>query len=58
MTGSLMARGYKALEAACIAVYWHGLTGNRLKKKYPFRGNTAQEIAHMLPETLVEAKDA
>lgn len=58
MTGSLMARGYKALESACMAVYWHGLTGKRLNEEYPYRGNTAQEIAHMLPETLAEAKNA
>ncbi|MFP4657623.1 MAG: NAD(P)H-hydrate dehydratase [Desulfonatronovibrionaceae bacterium] len=58
MTGSLMARGYSSLQAASIAVYWHGLTGNILQKKYPYRGNTAQEIAHTLPKTLAEAKDA
>ena len=58
MIGSLMAGGYTALDAASIAVYWHGLTGKNLQNKYPYRGNIAQEIAHSLPETLTEIKDA
>ncbi len=56
--GSLMGQGYQALESAATAVFWHSLTGKKLKEKYPYRGNTAQEIAHCLPEILTEVKDA
>lgn len=47
---SLLARGLTSLEAACVGVYWHGLSGRYLKNKYPDRGNLASEIAHALPE--------
>ena len=55
--GSLMAQGHDSLSAAQIAVYWHGLAGAALQKTFPYRGNTAQEIAQILPEVLKEWKN-
>ncbi len=47
--GSLLGRGFKPVDAANIGVYWHGLAGKELEKKYPVRGNLAREIADALP---------
>lgn len=49
MIASLMARGLSPLEASCVGVYWHGMTGRILKKDFPARGNLASEIANTLP---------
>jgi len=57
MIGSLLGQGFSALDACSIAVYWHGLAGKKLKTDFPYRGNLAQEIAHILPQTLAEAKN-
>ncbi len=46
---SLMARGLTARNAACLGVYWHGMTGRILRDEFPMRGNLASEIAHTLP---------
>lgn len=46
---SLLAQGLKALPAACLGVYWHGLCGQFLAQVFPRRGNLASEIAHHLP---------
>lgn len=58
ITGSLLARGIKPLPAARIAVYWHGLCGQALRREYPMRGNLAQEVAHKLPLVLKEQMNA
>jgi len=47
--GSLLARTMHPIQAASLAVYWHGLAGNALNEEFPMRGNLASEIAHMLP---------
>ncbi|WP_457570911.1 NAD(P)H-hydrate dehydratase [Desulfovulcanus sp.] len=57
MIGSLLGQGFSALDASSVAVYWHGLAGKKLKTDFPYRGNLAQEIAHILPQTLAEAKN-
>ena len=54
--GSLMGQGFGPVEAASIGVYWHGLTGRELERKYPFRGNLAREIADALPDVLARAR--
>lgn len=46
---SLLGRDLPPLEAACLAVYWHGLTGRTLRKTFPSRGNLASDIANTLP---------
>lgn len=49
VVASLMARNLDPLDAACLGVYWHGLTGRMMKDNFPLRGNLASEIAQMLP---------
>lgn len=55
MLGNLLGRGLSPLHATCLAVYWHGFTGTRLERTYPFRGNLATEIAEDLPLALEES---
>ncbi len=50
--GSLKARSLSSTEAASLGVYWHGLAGQYLQGKYPYRGNLAQDIAFALTEVL------
>jgi NAD(P)H-hydrate epimerase len=57
MIGSLLGQGFSALDASAVAVYWHGLAGKKLKTDFPYRGNLPREIAHILPQTLAEAKN-
>ncbi|MEF3696684.1 MAG: NAD(P)H-hydrate dehydratase [Desulfolutivibrio sp.] len=45
----LLAAGCSPLLAACLGVYWHGLCGERLSRRFPRRGNTAVDIADALP---------
>ena len=52
--GALLARGIHPMQSACIGVYWHGLAGQYLAEKFPYRGNIATEIADMLPQVLKE----
>ncbi|WP_419783668.1 NAD(P)H-hydrate dehydratase [Maridesulfovibrio sp.] len=54
MCGALLARGIHPMQSACIGVYWHGLAGQYLAEKFPYRGNIATEIADMLPQVLKE----
>jgi NAD(P)H-hydrate epimerase len=49
LLGALIGHGIQPLQAACLAVYWHGLAGQALERPYPRRGNLAGEIADMLP---------
>lgn len=51
---SMMAQGIQPTQAACLAVYWHGLAGRLLRKDFPTRGNLASEIADMLPTAAKE----
>ncbi|NDV27998.1 NAD(P)H-hydrate dehydratase [Desulfovibrio sp. JC010] len=54
MCGSLLARGIHPMQSGCIGVYWHGLAGQYLADKFPYRGNIATEIADALPQVLKE----
>lgn len=53
MIGALLLRGITPHEAACAAVYWHGITADELAAKRPpgvlLR---AQELCRALPQTL------
>ncbi len=53
---SLRAQGMESLMAACAGVMWHGLAGELLQKKYPYRGNLATEIAELLPDVRREVE--
>ncbi len=55
--GSLLGQGFGPVDAANIGVYWHGLAGQELAKKYPFRGNLAREIADALPSVLARIRN-
>ncbi|WP_031388108.1 bifunctional ADP-dependent NAD(P)H-hydrate dehydratase/NAD(P)H-hydrate epimerase [Desulfonatronum thiodismutans] len=50
--GALLATGLDPLSAANAGVYWHGLAGMELRKRFPRRGNLAREIADMLPHVV------
>ncbi len=52
--GSLLAKGISLIDSACMGVFWHGMAGELLRMKYPYRGNLAQDIAHCLPEVLIK----
>lgn len=49
--GSLLAQGYNPWEAACIAVYIHGVSGDLLAKKQPY-GFSASQVALALPQAI------
>jgi len=49
--GSLLVQGYDPWEAACLGVYLHGLTADRIASGRPY-GYTASEVAQMLPEVI------
>ncbi|MGE4506509.1 MAG: NAD(P)H-hydrate dehydratase [Desulfovibrionaceae bacterium] len=51
VVAALLAGGMEPLPAACVGVYWHGITGQSLHKEYPGRGNLASELADALPRT-------
>jgi len=48
--GSLLAQGCTALQAASFGVLMHIHAGKLLEEAFPGRGNSASEIAHMLPQ--------
>jgi len=52
----LTAQGLSPLDAACLGVYWHGRAGEILESEYPYRGNLASEIPHILPEGLKDLR--
>ncbi len=54
---SLMGRKMSTLNATNLGVYWHGLAGKELEKKYPFLGNLAREIAESLPAVMARFKE-
>ncbi len=47
--GALLAQRLEPLLAACGGVYLHARAGQLLAERYPKRGNSASEIADMLP---------
>ena len=47
--GTVLAQGLEAFIAACCGVYLHARSGELLAERYPRRGNSASEIADMLP---------
>ncbi len=49
LMAALLARGISPLQAACLGVYWHAVSGLSLAEEFPGRGNLASEIANALP---------
>lgn len=52
MIGALLARGTDPLDAACAAVYLHGLAGDILKEQLGDTGLTATEVADKIPAAI------
>ncbi len=50
--GTLRAKDMGAMDASCAGVMWHAMAGEYLEKKFPTRGNLAQDIAYALPEVI------
>lgn len=48
LIGSLLAQGLTSRDAACLAVYLHGLAGKTLQTDFPSRGNSALDIINAL----------
>lgn len=49
LIAALLAQNVPPIAAACLGVYWHGNAGLMLEEDFPLRGNTAREIADILP---------
>ncbi len=56
ITGSLLAQGMKGFEGACLAVYLHGLAGERAGGKNGRRGVTASDVIRELMQVMNERK--
>lgn len=54
----LLARGADAASAAALAVVLHAEAGRALAEDYPYRGNTAAQIADALPAAVALLRDA
>jgi NAD(P)H-hydrate epimerase len=52
MIAALLARGTDALDAACAAVYLHGLAGDILKEQMGDTGLTAMDLADRIPAAI------
>lgn len=50
VVGTLLAQGLERFEAACLAVYWHGLAGDIAAERIGQVGYTASDVARFLPE--------
>jgi NAD(P)H-hydrate epimerase len=51
MIGGLLVQCHDPWDAACLAVYLHGLAADRLAINQPF-GFTASDVAHVLPQLI------
>ncbi len=49
LMAALLAQRVPPLAAAALGVYWHGNAGVMLEEEFPQRGNTARDIANILP---------
>jgi ADP-dependent NAD(P)H-hydrate dehydratase / NAD(P)H-hydrate epimerase len=52
MIAALLARGTDPLDAACAAVYLHGLAGDILKEQIGDTGLTAMDVADRIPAAI------
>jgi NAD(P)H-hydrate epimerase len=57
MIGALLARGADPVDAACVAVYLHGLAGDILKNELGDVGLTATELAERVPRAFASSRD-
>jgi len=52
MIGSFIAQGIKPLDAACKAVYFHGIMGDIAIRKFGKRGLIASDLIYILPRLI------
>lgn len=52
MIGALLARGLDAVDAACTAVYLHGLAGDILQEEFGDTGLAALDLADRIPAAI------
>ena len=53
----LVAQGMRGMEAACMAVYLHGLTGNAVSEKKSVYSAMAGDLLEMLPEIFLSKEE-
>jgi NAD(P)H-hydrate epimerase len=58
MIAALLARGTDARDAACAAVYLHGLAGDILKEQLGDTGLTAMDLADRIPAAIQRNRGA
>ncbi len=58
MVAALLARGADPLDAACTAVYLHGLAGDILKEETGDTGLAAMELADRIPAAIQRVRNA
>jgi ADP-dependent NAD(P)H-hydrate dehydratase / NAD(P)H-hydrate epimerase len=54
MIGGLLAQGHPAAEAACLAVYLHGLAGDIAAKEKGEISMIAGDVIEKIPEAIKE----
>jgi NAD(P)H-hydrate epimerase len=52
----LLARGTDPVDAACTAVYLHGLAGDLLKEEIGDTGLAATDVADRIPRAIQRAR--
>jgi hydroxyethylthiazole kinase-like uncharacterized protein yjeF len=58
MVGTLLARGTDPVDAACVAVYLHGVAGDILAEELGDTGLTASELADRIPAAVQRLRGA
>jgi NAD(P)H-hydrate epimerase len=57
MVGALLARGIDPVDAACVAVYLHGLAGDLLSEELGDTGLTATDLAERIPRAIQSVRE-
>ncbi|MGH7802985.1 MAG: ADP-dependent NAD(P)H-hydrate dehydratase, partial [Candidatus Binatia bacterium] len=58
IAGSLLGQGIGAFDAACAAVFWHGLAADRIALRRGAAGLLATDVVEELPAALAERQVA
>ena len=54
----LLAQGSNPVDAACCAVYLHGLAGDLVSRRMGNTGTIASDLTSILPETIAQVRRA
>ncbi len=57
MIGSFLAQGHASCQAACLAVYLHGLAGDRASKEKGEAGMIAGDLIEKIPEAIKDTTE-